>query len=99
MASSSEEALAPLRAEVIDAARAVIKRTRELYGNPVDHTAHPSEQLLCKAVAALDEAERPDPWAMLARFRDDLPSSYWNTGEPDAPGHMLDRLLQERGLR
>ena len=57
---------------VIDAARDVTRRNREIYGNPVDDTAHPAEQLLCKAITALDAAEAPDPWEMLRQVREIL---------------------------
>lgn len=53
-----------LRLDVINAARTVVRHWQD-NNEPVNAKA----SVLCKAVDALDEAEKPDPWKLLREAR------------------------------
>lgn len=91
MERSFEEQVAEARQNVIDA----VRDWKPDFGNGCPGTTDE----IYNAICALDKIENPDPWELIARFRDDLPSMYWDTGNPAAPGHMIDAQLKVRGLR
>ena len=57
--------LEQLRENVIVAARKANEYDKYIYGDPVDHTAHDSARELDRAIAALDDSLKPDPWQLL----------------------------------